>query len=81
MLNRYLKWALIEAANVVMMNQKRMPDHHAVELYRRIRHRKGHGKAIVAVARHLAEAAYWILAKKEAYREPLRKKLVSSTQG
>ena len=79
--NRYLKWALIEAANIVMMNQKRMPDHHAVELYRRIRHRKGHGKAIVAVARHLAEAAYWILTKKEAYREPLRKRPVLSTQG
>lgn len=78
--NRYLKWAFIEAANVIMMNQSRMPEHHAVQLYQRIRSRKGHGKAIVAVARHLAEAAYWILTKKEAYREPLRKKLVSSTQ-
>lgn len=78
--NRYLKWAFIEAANVVMMNQSRMPERHAVQLYQRIRSAKGHGKAVVAVARHLAEAAYWILTKKEAYREPLRQKLVSSTQ-
>ena len=79
--NRYLKHAFIEAANIVMMNQKRMPEHHTVLLYQRIRQAKGHGKAIVAVARHLAEAAFWVLTKKEVYREPLRKKLVSSTQG
>jgi len=78
--NRYLKWAFIEAANVIMMNQNRTPDTHAVELYRRIRHAKGHGKAIVAVARHLAEAAYWVLTRKETYREPLKKSLVSSTR-
>ena len=78
--NRYLKWAFIEAANIIMMKQSRMPEHHTVQLYQRIRSAKGHGKAIVAVARHLAEAAYWVLTKKEAYREPLRKKPVSSTQ-
>ncbi len=79
--NRYLKWAFIEAANVIVMQQSRMPEHHAVRLYQRLRSGKGHGKAIVAVARHLAEAAYWVLTKKEAYREPLRKNLVLSTQG
>ena len=36
----------------------------------RIRQRKGHGKAVGAVGRHLAEAAYWILRKKEPYRDP-----------
>ena len=31
---------------------------------------QGHAKAIGAVARHLAEATYWMLSKEEAYREP-----------
>ncbi len=32
--------------------------------------RRGHQTAIGAVARHLAEATYWILTKGEPYREP-----------
>ena len=39
-------------------------------LYERVARRKGHRKAIGAVARHLAEATYWILTKQETYREP-----------
>jgi hypothetical protein len=39
-------------------------------LYDRVHHRKGHQKAIGAVARHLAEATYWMLSKEESYREP-----------
>lgn len=78
--NRYLKWALIEAANCIVMNQSRMPDRHVVQLYNRIMKRKGHAKAVVAVARHLAEATYWILKKNEPYKEPKGKKLISSTQ-
>jgi transposase len=74
--NHYLKRAFIEAANVVVLNQGRWKDHHAVKLYQRIKANKGHAKAVVAVARHLAESAYWILKKKEPYREP-----VSSKQG
>jgi hypothetical protein len=31
----------------------------------RIRARKNHAKAVGAVARHLAEATYWILTKNE----------------
>ncbi len=68
--NRYLKWALVEAANVVVLNQNRWSDRHVARLYGRIRHRKGHAKAVVAVARHLAEAAYWMLTREEAYKEP-----------
>ena len=79
--NRYLKWAFIETANVIVLHQARMPYSHAVQLYTRIRHKKGHAKAVVALARHLAEAAFWVLSKGEAYREPLRKQVVSSTQG
>jgi hypothetical protein len=39
-------------------------------LYRRLAPGKGHGRAIVAVARHLAEASYWMLRKREPYRPP-----------
>lgn len=78
--NRYLKWAFIEAANVVVLNQRRQADSHAVKLYQRIREAKGHAKAVVALARHLAESAYWVLKKKEMYKEP-GKKMALSTQG
>jgi len=68
--NRYLKWAFIEAANTVALNARRWPERHASRLYQRIKQRKGHGKAVGAVGRHLAEAAYWILRKREPYRDP-----------
>ena len=41
-----------------------------MRLYQRIRRSKNHQKAVVAVARHLAEAAWWVLTKQEVYREP-----------
>jgi hypothetical protein len=34
---------------------------HVLRLYQRVRRKKNHQKAVVAAARHLAEAAYWIL--------------------
>lgn len=69
--NQYLRWALVEAAHVVVMNQRSWAGRHAVRLYQRVRGKtKQHGKAVVAVARHLGEAAYWILSKQEVYREP-----------
>ena len=80
--NRTLKWAFVEAANLIVMQQRRLAGSHVLRLYRRIRARKNHQKAAVAVARHLAEAAYWVLRKKEAYREPIaRKPAVASTHG
>lgn len=78
--NHYLKWALIEAANVVVLNQDHWPNRHVVRLYRRIMQRRGHAKAVVAVARHLAEASYWMLKRNEVYKEPKGHKLVSSTR-
>jgi transposase len=68
--NRYLKWAYVEAANVIVLNQARWPQRHAVQRYRRLRERKGHAKAVGAVAHHLAEASYWILRRAEPYRDP-----------
>jgi transposase len=68
--NRYLKWAFAEAGNSVAVNHLRRPDRQVSQLYRRLRARKGHPKAIGAVARHLAEAAFHVLQKKENYRDP-----------
>jgi transposase len=79
--NRTLKWAYVEAANVIVTHQKRLAGTHAMRLYRRIKDKRNHQKAAVAVGRHLAEASYWILTKKEAYREPQAELKVSSTHG
>lgn len=70
--NRYLKWAFVEAANVIVRHQRRLAGSHVVGLYRRVKRKQNHAKAAVAVARHLAEAAYWILKKQQPYREPHR---------
>jgi transposase len=76
--NRYLKWAFVEAANAICLNRGRAPRRHVSRLYERIARREGHQKAIGAVVRHLAEATYWILSKQEPYREP-NPSAVSST--
>ena len=73
--NVYLKWAFVEAANSALLNATRCQYNHVSALYQRIKARRGHGKAKVAVARHLSEATFWMLKKGESYREP-----VSSTQ-
>ena len=78
--NRYLKGAFIEAANSKVVNQRRMPNRHVIQLYHRIMKRKGHPKAIVSVARHLAEANYLMLTKNEAYREPTISRWISPTK-
>jgi transposase len=77
--NRYLKWAYVEAANCACIHQKNFPDRHVTLLYRRIKQRKGHPKAIGAVARHLAEATYYVLSKKQAYRDPALNKRIATT--
>lgn len=68
--NRYLKWAFAEAANSAAVNYRRCPERHVSQLYARLRARKGHAKAVGAVARHLAEAAFHVLSRQQAYRDP-----------
>jgi len=75
-INRYLKWAFIEAASTISRTRPTRPRRHVSRLYARIQQRKGHAKPVGAVARHLAEATYWILSKREPYRDP-----ASSTEG
>jgi transposase len=80
--NRNLKWAFVETANLIAINQRRLSGTHVVRLYQRIKRAKNHLKAAMAVARHLAEAAWWVLTKLEAYREPqCSHQTLSSTQG
>ena len=67
--NHHLKWAFVEAANVLAMQQSRRAGQHVTRLYRRIFRKKGYQKAVVAVGRHLAEAAYWVLTKREPYTD------------
>lgn len=71
--NHYLKRAFVEAANAIVVNQARLSDTHLVQLYQRVKSNKGHGKAVVAMSRHLAESTYWILKKQEPYRDPAKK--------
>ena len=70
--NHYLRWAFVEAANVIATRQKQKTwaDRHVMRQYLKLRASKGHSKAAVAVARHLAESAWWILSKAQPYREP-----------
>jgi transposase len=69
--NRYLKGAFMEAANVITLHRRHYPRRHVTRLYVRLARRKGHPKAIGAVARHLAEATYWMVTKQEGYHEPI----------
>jgi len=79
--NHFLKWAFIEAANVIVAHQKGWADKHVVRLYQRLKANKCHGKATTAVARHLAESSCWILTKKQGYREPALATMSSSKNG
>ena len=81
--NRNLKWAFVETGNLIVINQRRFAGTHVVRLYQRIKRAKNHQKAVVAIARHLAEAAWWVLTKQEVYREPKisRENALSSTHG
>lgn len=75
--NRTLKWAFTEAANAaILAAQRSRRDNHVLRLYRRLKAKRGHGKAVVAVARHLAEAAHVVLSRRVPYRDP-----ATATQG
>jgi len=80
--NRNLKWAFVETGNLIVINQRGLAGTHVARLYQRIKRAKNHQKAVVAVARHLAEAAWWVLTRQEVYREPHGSRhVLSSTHG
>lgn len=68
--NHYLRWAFIEASQSVCMHHAAHPQRHISQLYLRLRGRRGHAKAVGAVARHLAEATYHVWNTGKPYREP-----------
>lgn len=68
--NHYLRWAFVEATDAIVLHRQKYVEQHVIELYDRLKQHKCHGKAAVAVARHLAEASWWILTKREQYRPP-----------
>jgi transposase len=68
--NRYLKWAFVEAANVIASHHRSWPDRHVSRLYVRLKLRRGAPKAVGAVARHLAEATYCVQWGRVPYRDP-----------
>lgn len=72
--NRYLKWAYAEAANTVAMLRRRWKGKHVVDLYERVRSRKGHQTAVGAAGRHLAEATFWMLTRQQEYQEPISRR-------
>ena len=78
--NRYLKWAFVEAANATVIHRRQHPTRHVSRSYARVRSRRGHQKAIGAVARHLAEATYWMMNNKEVYQDPSQTYQVVSTR-
>lgn len=68
--NHYLKWAFVEAANVIVCHRRRNRERHVSRVYDRLLSRTGHAKAVGAVARHLAEATYWVQTRRQPYRDP-----------
>ena len=66
-----LKWAFVEAANAAVLNARRSGrNSHVLALYKRVRAKRDHGHAVVAVARHLAEASHAVLTRRVDYRDP-----------
>jgi transposase len=73
--NQYLKWAFIEAANVVVRHRHHpaWKTKYVCQVYDQVCQRRGHAVAVGAVTRHLAEAAFWILKRQEPYRPPVNR--------
>jgi transposase len=70
--NQYLKWAFIEAANVVVRHRchPAWKVTYVCQIYDQVSQRKGHAVAVGVVARHLAQGAFWILKRQQPYRPP-----------
>jgi len=64
--SRWIRPVLIQAA----LAAKKVKGSYAALLYNRLVGRRGHKRAIVAVAHHIVKAMYHILLKHEPYREP-----------
>jgi transposase len=60
--SRMLRWIMVEAARVAVMNDPRMRT-----FYERVKHRRGNQKAIVAVANKMLKIIWFMLTRREPY--------------
>jgi transposase len=60
--SRVLRWIMVEAARVAVMNDPRMR-----AFYERVKHRRGDQKAIVAVANKMLKIIWFMLTRREPY--------------
>jgi transposase len=59
----WLRWIFVEAAQQAIKEEGKIRD-----LYLRVSEKKGHNRGIVAAARELVVAIYWMLTRMEPYR-------------
>ena len=64
--NGFLRWALIQSTRAAVHSAT---PNRFQRIYQRLKARRGEKVAIVATARHMAESAYWVLIKREVYKE------------
>lgn len=64
--NGFLRWALIQSTRAAVHSAT---PNRFQRIYHRLKARRGEKVAIVATARHMAESAYWVLRKREVYKE------------
>src|SRR5262249_17440212 len=69
--NRYLKGAFMEAANVINLHRRHYPRRHVTRLYVRLARRKGHPRASGAGGGDGAGATYWMVTRQGGYHEPI----------
>jgi transposase len=61
--NKLVRWVMVEAAQTARIHDERFR-----EFYERYAGRRGHGKAIVAVAHEMLRVVYFMLKRMEPYR-------------
>ncbi|RCV62915.1 transposase [Methanophagales archaeon] len=64
--NGFLRWALIQSTSAAVHSAT---PNRFQRIYNRLKARRGEKVAIVATARHMAESVYWVLTKRESYKE------------
>lgn len=62
--DKWMRRNLAECARVAITR-----DRHLKEFYVRLRHKRGDGRAVVAVARKLVSYAYWMVKRNQTYEE------------
>jgi transposase len=64
--NGFLRWALIQSARIAVRTRRPNKFKRA---YLKLKSRRGEKVAIVGVARHLVKSVYWVLKRREYYKE------------